>query len=348
METKVKILDINNIDYEAIKAAALILKRGGLVVFPTETVYGLGADALNENAVNNIFKAKGRPQDNPLIVHVGSFDMVTSLVKEIPPAAKKIMDKFFPGPITVIMEKSDLVPMVTSAGLNTVGIRMPENIIARELIREAGVPVAAPSANTSGLPSPTEVKRCVEDLDGKVDFILGGGKCDYGLESTVIDCSVYPPVILRPGRVTLEALKEIDENIYIDSGLITGNERPKAPGMKYKHYAPKAKVKIIQGSMQKTVEKINEIVQNYRDDKSKVGIMATDETKDLYKQGIVISLGSRNDEETIGSNLFETLRTLDDFKVDLILSESFEESGIGIAIMNRLKKSAGFDIIKAD
>lgn len=348
METKVKILDINNIDYEIIKEAALVIKNGGLVVFPTETVYGLGADATNEKAVNNIFKAKGRPQDNPLIVHVGSFDMIPSLVKEIPPAAKKIMDRFFPGPITVIMEKSDLVPIVTSAGLNTVGIRMPENIIARELIRKAGVPVAAPSANTSGLPSPTEVKRCVEDLNGRVDYILGGGKCDYGLESTVIDCSVYPPVILRPGRVTLEELREIDENIYIDSGLITGNERPKAPGMKYKHYAPKAKVKIIQGSMQKTVEKINEIVQNYRDDKSKVGIMATDETKDLYKQGIVISLGSRNDEETIGSNLFETLRTLDDLKVDLILSESFEESGIGIAIMNRLKKSAGFDIIKAD
>ncbi|MFA6940935.1 MAG: L-threonylcarbamoyladenylate synthase [Clostridiaceae bacterium] len=348
METKVKILDINNIDYEIIKEAAGILKKGGLVVFPTETVYGLGADALNEKAVNNIFKAKGRPQDNPLIVHVASKDMVPSLVKEIPPAAKKIMDRFFPGPITVIMEKSDLVPIVTSAGLSTVGIRMPENIIARELISKAGVPVAAPSANTSGLPSPTEVKRCVEDLKGKVDFIIGGGKCDYGLESTVIDCSVYPPVILRPGRVTLEELREIDENIYIDSGLITGNEIPKAPGMKYKHYAPKAKVKIIQGSMQKTVEKINEIVQNYRDDKSKVGIMATDETKALYKQGRVISLGSRNDEETIGSNLFETLRTLDDLKVDLILSESFEESGIGIAIMNRLKKSAGFDIIKAD
>lgn len=348
METKVKILDTNNIDYEVIKEAALVLKNGGLVVFPTETVYGLGADATNEKAVNNIFKAKGRPQDNPLIVHVGSFDLIPSLVKEIPPAAKKIMDRFFPGPITVIMEKSDLVPKVTSAGLPTVGIRMPENIIARELIRKAGVPVAAPSANTSGLPSPTEVKRCVEDLEGKVDFIIGGGKCDYGLESTVIDCSVYPPVILRPGRVTLEELKEIDKNIYIDGGLAAGNERPKAPGMKYKHYAPKAKVKIIQGSMQKTVEKINEIVQNYRDDKSKVGIMATDETKDLYKQGIVISLGSRNDEETIGSNLFETLRTLDDLKVDLILSESFEESGIGIAIMNRLKKSAGFDIIKAD
>lgn len=348
METKVKIIDLNDIDYKIIKEAADILKKGGLVVFPTETVYGLGADALNIEAVNNIFKAKGRPQDNPLIVHVGDIDMVPRLVKEIPPSAKKIMDRFFPGPITVIMKKSDLVPMVTSAGLSTVGIRMPENIIARELIREAGVPVAAPSANTSGKPSPTEVKRCVEDLDGKVDFIIGGGKCSYGLESTVIDCSVYPPVILRPGRITLEMLQEIDKNIYIDGGLITGNERPKAPGMKYKHYAPKAKVKIIQGSMQKTVEKINKIVQYNIDDKSKVGIMATDETKELYKEGRVISLGSREDPETIGSNLFETLRLLDDLGVDLILSESFEESGIGIAIMNRLKKSAGFDIIKAD
>jgi L-threonylcarbamoyladenylate synthase len=348
METKVKILDLNDIDYKIIKEAADILKKGGLVVFPTETVYGLGADAQNEKAVNNIFKAKGRPQDNPLIVHVGDIDMVPELVKEIPLSARKIMDRFFPGPITVIMKKSDKIPMVTSAGLSTVGIRMPENIIARELIRESGVPVAAPSANTSGKPSPTEVNRCVEDLDGKVDFIIGGGKCSYGLESTVIDCSVYPPVILRPGRITLEMLQEIDENIYIDSGLITGNERPKAPGMKYKHYAPKAKVKIIQGSVKKTVEKINEIVQNYIGDKSKVGIMATDETISEYKQGIVISLGSRNDVETIGSNLFETLRALDDLGVDLILSESFEENGIGIAIMNRLKKSAGFDIIKAD
>lgn len=348
MKTIIKILDDKKLDYKIIKEASKVLVEGGLVVFPTETVYGLGANALNEEAVNKIFKAKGRPQDNPLIVHIADLKILESLVEEIPEVGYKIIKNFFPGPITIIFKKSNLIPNVTSANLPTVGIRMPENIIARELIKEAGVPIAAPSANISGRPSPTEVERCIEDLSGKVDYILGGGKCDYGLESTIIDCSVYPAVILRPGRITLEMLREIDEKIYIDSNLITGKDKPKAPGMKYKHYSPKAKVKIIQGTLKKTVEKINEIVQNYKDDKIKIGIMATDETKDQYKDGIVISLGSRKDEEQIGKNLFETLRILDDLNVEIILSESFEEKGIGIAIMNRLNKSAGFDIIKVD
>lgn len=348
MNTKVVKVDDNNISKAAISEAGEIIRQGGLVAFPTETVYGLGANALNEEAVKKIFLAKGRPQDNPLIVHISNIKQIYPLVKSIPDAAKKLMEKFWPGPMTIILEKTDIIPDVTSAGLDSVGIRMPSNKIARELISAANVPIAAPSANISGRPSPTDVERCVEDLDGKVDYIIGGSICRVGVESTVIDCTVYPPCVLRPGGITLEMLRDVDNNIYIDPAIMkkpNSNLKPKAPGMKYRHYAPKAPLKIVNGDLKKTIAKINEIVQNYIDENKVVGIMATDETITHYKNGIVISLGSREDLSTIAKNLFETLRIFDDKNVDLILSESFEENGVGLAIMNRLKKSAGFDII---
>ncbi|QAT38972.1 L-threonylcarbamoyladenylate synthase [Clostridium sp. JN-9] len=348
MITKVVKVDDNNISRDAISEAGEIIRRGGLVAFPTETVYGLGANALNEEAVKKIFLAKGRPQDNPLIVHISDIEQIYPLVKSIPQVAKKLMKKFWPGPMTIILQKTDVIPDVTSASLDSVGIRMPSNKIAHELISAANVPIAAPSANISGRPSPTDVERCVEDLDGKVDYIIGGSICKVGVESTVIDCTVYPPCVLRPGGITLEMLREVDNKIYVDPAIMkkpNADLKPKAPGMKYRHYAPKAPLKIVNGDLKKTIAKINEIVQNYIDENKVVGIMATDETIAHYKNGIVISLGSREDLSTIAKNLFETLRIFDDKNVDLILSESFEENGVGLAIMNRLKKSAGFDII---
>jgi L-threonylcarbamoyladenylate synthase len=348
MNTKIDILDTKNLDKDVIFTIGNIIRDGGLVAFPTETVYGLGANALDSEAVKKIFVAKGRPQDNPLIVHIAEFNELDRLVQNVPDVAKKLMKCFWPGPMTLILEKKPIIPDTTSAGLKSIGIRMPSDIIAREIIKSSGVPIAAPSANISGKPSPTDMERCVEDLNGKIDYIIGGETSKVGLESTIIDCTVNPPCVLRPGGITLEMLKKVDEKIYIDKAIMEKpkeNLKPKAPGMKYRHYAPKAPVKIVKGELKKTIAKINEIVQNYIGQGKKVGIMATDETKDLYKDALVISLGSRKDLNSIGKNLFETLRCFDDKEVDIILSEAFDEIGFGVAIMNRLNKSAGFNII---
>lgn len=348
MITKIIVTEEEDLNVKELEHAAECIQNGGLVVFPTETVYGLGANALDENAVKKIFEAKGRPQDNPLIVHVADYN-IKDYVKEVPDIAKKLMKSFWPGPLTVILKKSEVIPDATSAGLDSVGIRMPQNKVALMLIKKAGVPIAAPSANISGRPSPTDLSRCVEDLEGKVDYIVGGSKSKVGLESTVVDCTSYPPCILRPGGITLEMLQRVCSDIYIDAAVMEKNKgdfKPKAPGMKYRHYAPKAPVKIIDGDLKKTIEKINEMVQNYIDEKKKVGIMATDETMNSYSKAEVLSLGSRSNLESVAHNLFETLRELDDRNVDIILSEAFEEKEIGIAVMNRLKKAASFDIIK--
>jgi L-threonylcarbamoyladenylate synthase len=348
MKTKIVRIENENLQDEALIEAANTLKYGGLVVFPTETVYGLGANALNSKAVQSIFEAKGRPQDNPLIIHVANKN-IDFLVSEITSFAKELMDKFWPGPLTLIMKKSDIVPSVTSAGLETVGIRMPSNLIARQLIESAGVPIAAPSANLSGKPSPTTLESCVEDLKGRVDFIIGGEMSKVGLESTIVDCTVDPPCILRPGGITLEMLKTVDERVYIDSAILNNmnqNKKPRAPGMKYRHYAPNVPMKIISGDLDNIVEYINKISYEYRNNSIKVGIIATEETKNSYSYGIIKSLGTRKDLSTVSYNLFNTLRSFNNEDVDLILGESFVEEGIGIAIMNRLKKAAGYDIIK--
>ncbi|ERJ12891.1 L-threonylcarbamoyladenylate synthase [Haloplasma contractile] len=348
METKVVILDELNIDYTSLRGPGQAIRDGGLVVFPTETVYGLGADALNNEAVAKIFKAKGRPQDNPLIVHVGSRE-IGPYVKDVPEIATLLMNRFWPGALTLIFNKSELIPDITCAGLDTVGIRMPSNPIALDLIRVSNTPIAAPSANISGRPSPTDVSRCIQDLSGRVDYIIGGKRSDVGLESTILDCTQNPPCVLRPGGVSIEDLKEIDERIYIDPAIMTRPHesfKPKAPGMKYRHYAPKAPVKIVQlHSLASTINRINELTEQYEDDGIKVGIMATDETKEQYQATSVISLGSREDLSSVAKNLFEALRILDDLGVDLILSESFIEKGFGLAIMNRLRKAASYDII---
>ena len=348
METKVAIIKDINTDIRFIEEAGKVIRNGGTVAFPTETVYGLGANALDDEAVKKIFIAKGRPQDNPLIIHVSTKE-ISGLVKDVPEVAQKIIDKFWPGPLTVILEKKDIIPNVTSANLNTIGIRMPNSEIALKLIELAERPIAAPSANISGRPSPTEVERCVEDLNGRVDYIIGGESSDIGVESTIVDCTVNPPLVLRPGGITLEMLKEINPEIELDKALKSkpnDDFKPKAPGMKYKHYAPNAHLKIIKGKNEKTIEIINEIVENYIEKGNDVAILTTNENLNKFNNGKVISLGSKNDLKEIAKNLFEALRKCDDLGVQYILCQGFEENGVGLAIMNRLNKAAGYDILE--
>lgn len=348
METKVAIIKDINTDIRFIEEAGKVIRNGGTVAFPTETVYGLGANALDDEAVKKIFIAKGRPQDNPLIIHVSTKE-ISELVKDVPEVAQKIIDKFWPGPLTVILEKKDIIPNVTSANLNTIGIRMPNSEIALKLIELAERPIAAPSANISGRPSPTEVERCVEDLNGRVDYIIGGESSDIGVESTIVDCTVNPPLVLRPGGITLEMLKEINPEIELDKALKSkpnDDFKPKAPGMKYKHYAPNAHLKIIKGKNEKTIEIINEIVENYIEKGNDIAILTTNENLNKFNNGKVISLGSENDLKEIAKNLFEALRKCDDLGVQYILCQGFEENGVGLAIMNRLNKAAGYDILE--
>ena len=348
METKVAIIKDINTDIRFIEEAGKVIRNGGTVAFPTETVYGLGANALDDEAVKKIFIAKGRPQDNPLIIHVSTKE-ISGLVKDVPEVAQKIIDKFWPGPLTVILEKKDIIPNVTSANLNTIGIRMPNSEIALKLIELAERPIAAPSANISGRPSPTEVERCVEDLNGRVDYIIGGESSDIGVESTIVDCTVNPPLVLRPGGITLEMLKEINPEIELDKALKSkpnDDFKPKAPGMKYKHYAPNAHLKIIKGKNEKTIEIINQMLENYIEKNNIVAILTTDENLNKFNNGKVISLGSENDLKEIAKNLFEALRKCDDLGVQYILCQGFEENGVGLAIMNRLNKAAGYDILE--
>ena len=348
METKVAIIKDINTDIRFIEEAGKVIRNGGTVAFPTETVYGLGANALDDEAVRKIFIAKGRPQDNPLIIHVSTKE-ISELVKDVPEVAQELINKFWPGPLTVILEKKDIIPNVTSANLNTIGIRMPNSEIALKLIELAERPIAAPSANISGRPSPTEVERCVEDLNGRVDYIIGGESSDIGVESTIVDCTVNPPLVLRPGGITLEMLKEINPEIELDKALKSkpnDDFKPKAPGMKYKHYAPNAHLKIIKGKNEKTIEIINEIVENYIEKGNDVAILTTNENLNKFNNGKVISLGSENDLKEIAKNLFEALRKCDDLRVQYILCQGFEENGVGLAIMNRLNKAAGYDILE--
>ncbi|WP_300385528.1 L-threonylcarbamoyladenylate synthase [Clostridium sp.] len=348
METKIAIIKDIKKDIKYLEEAANIINNGGIVAFPTETVYGLGANALDEVAVEKIFKAKGRPQDNPLIVHVANKN-IDKLVKDVPKVARELISKFWPGPLTIILTKKDIIPYRTSANLETVGVRMPGNDIALKIIELAKTPIAAPSANISGRPSPTDIERCIEDLNGRVDYIIGGEQSKVGVESTIVDCTVNPPIVLRPGGITIEMLQEVCKDIEIDRAIMRKPEeglKPKAPGMKYRHYAPKAKLKIIKGNQEKTIEKINEIVQYYIDNKKTVVILSTEELTKFFKLGKVISLGSKENLDEVARNLFESLRACDDMGADYILCQAFEEEGLGLAIMNRLNKAAGFDILE--
>ena len=332
---------------EGLYKAAEIIKNGGLVAFPTETVYGLGANGLDENAVPKIYEAKGRPSDNPLILHISEFDEIKNIVKEIPDVVFVLADEFWPGPLTMVFKKSDRVPYRTTGGLESVAVRMPSNKIARELIKMAGVPVAAPSANSSGRPSPTKADHVLCDLDGKIDMVIDGGTVDIGLESTIVDVTGEVPVILRPGFITEEMLSEAIGRVKTDDAVKNLSPdkdiKPKAPGMKYRHYAPQGKMTIYKGKPEKVVKIINE--ETAKSEGKKTAVLATDETKRYYKADIVISVGSREDSESIAHNLFDTLRSFDDMGAEIIFSEGFDESRLGFAIMNRLHKSAGYNIV---
>lgn len=337
----------DGIDMESVARAGEILKNGGLVAFPTETVYGLGGNALDPQASMKIYAAKGRPSDNPLIVHIADMESLGKIVKKIPDNARLLAEKYWPGPLTMILQKADIVPSETTGGLESVAVRFPSDKIAQELIKAAGGYVAAPSANTSGRPSPTTAEHVKEDLGNTIDMILDGGPVGIGLESTIVDFTEETPVVLRPGYISLEMLQETLGAVKMDKGLIAPDSgiRPKAPGMKYRHYAPKAELTIVEGPMGAVVQEISRFVQEAEKQGKKTGIIASEETKDKYKTGIVKCIGSREREETIAHNLYEVLREFDQCEADVIYSEAFYTPRIGQAIMNRLLKAAGHKII---
>lgn len=346
---KTKTGKIENIQYntDIISEAGAILKKGGLVAFPTETVYGLGADALNEKAAEKIYAAKGRPSDNPLIIHITHMGALKKIVKNIPKKAYAVASRYWPGPLTMIFDKSDMVPYGTTGGLDTVAVRMPDHEIARAVIDAGGGYIAAPSANTSGRPSPTRAEHVMEDMEGKIDMIVDGGPVDIGVESTILDLTVTPPMILRPGAVTREMLEEILGTVAED-GAMLGDDKgkaPKAPGMKYRHYAPKAELTVVEGDMDRVTEKINRLTAEKMKKGYKVGIIGTEETVGNYRHGIVKCVGTRQDEATVASHLYGILREFDGEDVEYIFSESFSGDGIGDAVMNRLLKAAGHHII---
>jgi len=350
LETEIRIITDVKKDYKAILEAAELIRKGELVAFPTETVYGLGANALDAEAVDKIYQAKGRPGDNPLIVHIADFEDVEPLVLEIPEKAEKLMKAFWPGPLTLIMKKSDIVPYKTTGGLNTVAVRMPNHPIALPLIRESGVPIAAPSANRSGRPSPTVAGHVMDDMKGRIPLILDGGPCNVGVESTVLDITGDIPTILRPGGITPKMLESVIGHVKIDDGVLHPlcmGTAVRSPGMKYTHYAPQAPVVIVKGTVEGIIRKIKELAGNEISEGKRVGILATEETYGSYSEGQVICLGSRKKPRELALNLFASLRKFDDLGVDIILAEWIEEEDEGLAVMNRMLRAAGFHIVNA-
>ena len=347
VETLISKVDRRNPKESVMKQAGEILKSGGLVAFPTETVYGLGGDGLNGASSGKIYEAKGRPSDNPLIIHIADMESLDRITECIPEKARKLAEEFWPGPLTMIFKKSEEVPVETTGGLDSVAVRMPNHPVALALIRFGGGYVAAPSANLSGRPSPTKASHVEEDLSGRIDMILDGGEVGIGLESTIVDFTEEIPVILRPGYINQQMIEKVIGTVRMDKGLSGENKdiKPKAPGMKYRHYAPKASLTIVDGSPEKVLETINEKSRALQKEGKKVGIIATDETRNSYNAQVIKSIGARNDEQSIALHLFDTLREFDKDEVDYIFSESFDTPFMGQAIMNRLLKAAGHHVI---
>lgn len=378
METKrVVIKDREHIKDEDLLEAARILREGGLVAFPTETVYGLGGNALDAEAAGKIYAAKGRPSDNPLIAHISCAKELEPLVKEVPEAGRKLMEAFWPGPLTMIFPKSAKVPYGTTGGLDTVAVRMPDDPVANRLIALAGVPVAAPSANTSGRPSPTTADHVWQDMNSRIDMIIDGGPVGIGVESTIVDVSSAIPTVLRPGAITMEMLEAVLGEVAVDPAILgpmSADVKPKAPGMKYKHYAPKAELTLVEpeavrmqaeetgakpedtgrqtfaamnnDQIWRMVAKVKELAQEKLAQGYRVGIICTDESREDYPDGIVRSIGARESQASVAHNLYALLREFDDLKVDFIFSESFTQDHLGQAIMNRLSKAAGYKIVR--
>lgn len=385
METKrVVIKDREHIKDGELLEAARILREGGLVAFPTETVYGLGGNALDAEAAGKIYAAKGRPSDNPLIAHISCAKELEPLVKEVPEAGRKLMEAFWPGPLTMIFPKSAKVPYGTTGGLDTVAVRMPDDPVANRLIALAGVPVAAPSANTSGRPSPTTADHVWQDMNSRIDMIIDGGPVGIGVESTIVDVSSAIPTVLRPGAITMEMLEAVLGEVAVDPAILgpmSADVKPKAPGMKYKHYAPKAELTLVEpeavrmqaeetgakpeksgdqadwagtqtfaamnnDQIWRMVAKVKELAQEKLAQGYRVGIICTDESREDYPDGIVRSIGARESQASVAHNLYALLREFDDLKVDFIFSESFTQDHLGQAIMNRLSKAAGYKIVR--
>lgn len=342
LETEFIKIDPENIDMDAMRRAGEIIAGGGLVAFPTETVYGLGASAVDSGAAEKIYTAKGRPSDNPLIVHVCSFEQIEELAENIPAYAKKLMQSFMPGPLTLILKKKSCIPDEVTANMDTVGIRFPSNPVAAALIKCSGVPIAAPSANISGKPSPTTARDVMEDMNGKIECIIDGGSCSVGVESTILDASGERPVLLRPGGITVDMIKEICPELKIDSHVLKSvapDEQPKCPGMKYKHYAPDAEVTVIEGEMENVRAKINELL---KENKGRVtGVLTMYDS--AYDDAVIINAGRQNSE--YARNLFSDLREFDRLGVEVVFAEFCENDGVGLAVKNRLYKSAGGRVI---
>ncbi len=334
--------------------ASEILRSGGLVAFPTETVYGLGGDALSAESSKKIYAAKGRPSDNPLIVHIAETKSVYELAEEVPETAKILMEAFWPGPLTIILNKKASVPDETTGGLSTVAIRMPSHPVAAKLIKESGVYIAAPSANLSGRPSPTEASHVIEDMTGRIDMIIDGGPVGIGIESTIVDLSSGTPTILRPGFITKAMLETVIGPVEIDKALIEDDPtlRPKAPGMKYTHYAPKGELTIvasengsISDNIEKIAEKINQLTKEKESHGFKTAVLTTKDNALLYKAENVILLGDERRGETVAARLYSALRECDDLGAEYIYSESYDDTDFGGAIMNRLIKAAGHRVV---
>ncbi len=330
-----------------LREAGSVIKEGGLVAFPTETVYGLGGDAFNRESSHKIYAAKGRPSDNPLIVHINDMDGLSRVAAKVTREAEKIAEAFWPGPLTMILPKAEAVPLETTGGLHTVAVRMPSHPVARKLIEYGGGFIAAPSANTSGKPSPTVAKYVIEDMRGRIEMIIDGGEVGIGLESTIIDLTVSPPQILRPGYITEEMLEQVLGQVDTDRTILSNDSglAPKAPGMKYRHYAPKGDLTIVEGENSEVISYINRQAQAYQAAGKKVGVIGSRESWKAYHGDTVKDAGSRQDEQEIARNLYRILREFDDEEVDIIFSEAFDSNGMGQAIMNRLLKAAGHKVV---
>ena len=350
MKTKIVKIDRNNMDKDLLEEAGRLLQEGALVAFPTETVYGLGGDGLKSEVAARIYAAKGRPSDNPLILHIAEVADMENLAVDIPELAYHLADRFWPGPLTMILKKGKAVPYTTTGGLDTVAVRMPSDEIAREIIRASGTYIAAPSANLSGRPSPTKAEHVIEDLSGRVEMIIDGGDSDIGLESSIIDLSGEVPMILRPGYITKEDFAQIVEKVEYDKAVLATKPQEsvvaKAPGMKYRHYAPKGQITIVEGKADLVIKKINELVREQEERGVRVAVLCAEETKEQYVCEHIFSLGSLKSDKEISAHLFAALRTFDTVGMEVIYSESFEETKLTNAIMNRLRKAAGYQIIQ--
>lgn len=342
-DTLILYINETNIDEALLAQAAEAINQNKTVILPTETVYGLGANALNSEAVEKIFIAKGRPQDNPLIVHVANMIMLENCVKAIPEEALSLIHAFWPGPLTLILEKSNLIPNNVSAGLNTVGVRMPDHPIALKLIDLANTPIAAPSANRSGRPSPTTAQHVISDMQGRVDVIIAAEHSRIGLESTVLDMTQKPPMILRPGGVTLSQLQTIIPEIIIDPQIHHSVDSPRSPGMKYTHYAPQAEMLMVRGEHAEVIKKITHLMDEHKH--LKTAIICADEHIQDYQGQNCLSLGSITNPAFMASQLFTILRQCDELNLDYVITEAFVEEEMGLALMNRLKKAVGYNIL---